>query len=153
MTNQWQHNEWANFGDVSTEHGQTWILDATVDSEQDYAECVKIWGVSNAFGGPDNVYVIERGSIYMPLDDSEKVSCALGCSGFTPSLATWIDKALAFETYHGMDRDIYNGLEIVAVGKVTDQDGLDAMPHGWEIETQLHGNASIDKYLRDNFLT
>lgn len=152
MINQWQHNEWTNFGDMSPEHGQTWILDANADDTQDYAECVKIWCVDSALGGPDNVYIIERGSIYMPLDDADKLASALDVIDCAPSLATWVDKALAFDAYYGMDRDV-NGFDIVAVGKVTDEDGLDAMPHGWDVETTLHGNASIGKYLRDNYLT
>ena len=60
MDNQWQHNNWNNFGDISSEYGQTWILDATVDNTQDFAECVKIMPASE-FGGPDNVYIIEKG--------------------------------------------------------------------------------------------
>lgn len=150
MTYNYQHNSWINFGDSSPDYGQTWILDAFVDNTQDYAECVKVMSGVELFG-PSNIYIIERGSIYMPLDDADKVASALGVIGMTPSLATWIDKALAFDAYHGMDRDTWGGLEVVSIGKILDQNALESFPY--DIDAQLHGNASISKYLRDNYLT
>lgn len=142
-------NNWTNFGDVSPDHGQLWICDAYPDSTQDFAECVEIIGGSD-IGLADNQYRIQRGSIYMPLDDARKVASALGVIGKTSSLATWIDKALAFHAYHGADPD-YHGFEIVQHGKRLD----DWTASGTTCDAPdvvLHGNASLTKYLAQNWL-
>lgn len=146
----YQINDWTNFGDVSPEHGQVWIRDATVDSDQDFAECVEIIAGRDV-GLADNQYMIWRGSIYIPLHDSERMTAALECIGKTPSLATWIDKAMAFHAYAGMDQDTFGGFEIVQVGKRLD-DWTAAGTTCTEPDKVLHGNASIMKYLAREYL-
>ena len=141
----YQVNDWTNFGDVNVEHGQLWIKNAFSDSTEDFAECVRIFSASE-FGGPDNVYVIERGSIYIPLDDAEKVKSALDVIGKSLSCATWIDLALAFEAYHGIELDAWGGREVVSVGKPEDA------KESVDVDKVLRGNASIRKYLRENYL-
>lgn len=150
MSDAWEYNNWSNFGDMSPEHGQTWIKNTYPDSTQDFAECVEVISGSDV-GLADNQYLIQRGSIYMPLDDKDKVESALGVIDKTPSLATWIDKALAFHAYHGMDLDTFGGFEVVQVGKTLDDWTANGTTH--ESDTLLHGNASIEKYIRENYLT
>jgi len=146
----YQLNEWTNFGDVSPEHGQLWIKDATVDSDQDFAECVEVHAGRDV-GLAENQYMVRRGSIYMPIDDRKKVESALDVIGCTPSLATWIDKALAFHAYHGVDMDTFGGFEIVQVGKTIDDLNASGTTCD-DPDVILHGNASIGKYLADNAL-
>lgn len=143
--NNYELKDWTNFGDISPEHGQLWVKGAHVDNTEDFAEVVEIRCATD-FGGPDNVYIICGGSIYIPLDDETKMESALDCICVSPSQATWIDKMLGCEAYSGIDTD---SMQIVSVGKVTD---TDAMPHGWEVETQLHGNRSISKWLAKEYL-
>lgn len=139
------HNDWTNFGDVSPWHGQLWIRDAFVDSTDDFAEVIEIIGPGSFQGLADNQILIVRGSIYIPIDDKAKVANALDCIGKTHSLATWIDLALAFRAYHGIDPDIYCPQEVVQVGAIDTGEGLPA-------DVVLHGNASIKSYLKKEVL-
>ena len=137
-------DQYENFGDVSPEHGQTWIR----YGGNDYADCVTIISGSD-IGIADNQYMIEAGSIYLSPDnwDSALSCCDTGIYG-PPE---YHQVAYAFFAYMGMDRDIYGGFEIVQVG---------AKPDDWtargttceEPDTVLHGNASIEKYLSENYL-
>ena len=136
--------DWTNFGDVSPYHGQLWIKDARVDNDSDFAECVEIINASE-FGGADNVYMITRGSIYIP-DDKTKRKSALDCIDKTPSLATWIDLALAFHAYHGVEPDTWGGITNVQIGKAKEARNTIS------IDVVLHGNASIRRYIEKEFL-
>ena len=141
--------EWTNFGDLSPWHGQLWIKNAFVDSTEEFAECVQIIGSSELECLADNQLLIEVGSIYMPLHDSAKVKSALDVIGKTTSLADWIDFALAFHAYWGIERDCATVLQI---GKRLDTTcqciGADTM----DSDIVLHGNNKLQNYLAKTYL-
>jgi hypothetical protein len=141
-------NTWTNFGDVSPWHGQLWINNACVDNDSDFAEVVEIIGPSDLESLAYNQLLIIQGSIYMPLDDRDKVKSALDIVGKTPSLATWIDLALAFHAYHGIDQ--YQQ-EVVQIGSKLDLKGMWGFVE--ESDIVLHGNAKIENYLTNNQLS
>jgi len=136
------HNEWTNFGDISPWHGQLWVKNAHVDNTDDFAECIEIIG-PGYLGLSDNQLMIVHGSIYMPIDDPERVKSALDCTGDTPSMANWITLMLAFHAYYGIEPDAYFPQEIVQIGK--SEGGLTA-------DVILHGNAKIENYLKREVL-
>lgn len=137
-------DEFENFGDVSPEYGQTWIR----HGGDDYAECVEIWSGSD-IGLADNQYQIRKGSIYFdPRNWDAAMSC---CDTGIYGPPTYADIAYAFNAYCGMEMDSWGGFEIVQIGKNPD----DWTARGTtcdEPDTVLHGNASIEKYLTENYL-
>ena len=133
-----------NFGDVSPSYGQTWIRYGGAD----YAECVTIIAGSDV-GLADNQYMIERGSIYFsPVNWDSALSC---CDSGIYGPPTYAEVAYAFNACQGMDRDTFGGFAIVQIGKKPD----DWTARGTTCDTPdivLHGNASIKKYLKENYL-
>lgn len=144
MTTNYDYGTWTNFGDISPYHGQLWINNATVDNDSDYAECVEIINCRE-HDGPENCYRITCGTIYIP-DDKTKRESALGVIGETPSLATWIDLALAFHAHAGVEADTYGGITIVQFGKT--QDSRETV----DPDLVLHGNCKVSKYIRNEYL-
>ena len=141
--------EWTNFGDVSPWHGQIWIKNAFADSTEDFAECVQTIGSMEIECLADNQLLIEVGSIYMPLHDSAKVKSALDVIGKTPSLATWIDLALAFHAYSGIEVDYQH---VIQIGKELDTTCQRIGADTTDSDIVLHGNAKIKNYLSTNYL-
>ena len=148
----YQVGEWTNFGDVSPWHGQLWIKNAFVDSTEDFAECVQTIGPGVLECLADNQLLIEVGSIYMPLHDKAKVKSALDVIGKTPSLATWIDLALAFHAYWGMERDSWNGATVLQIGTELDTTCLRSGVDPMESDIVLHGNNKLQNYLAKTYL-
>lgn len=138
--------DYVNFGDVSVNHGQVWIKD---DGDDDFARVVTIHSGSDV-GLADNQYMIECGSIYF--DPNNWISALSGCgqeSRIGPP--EFLEIAYGFYCYRGFDRDTFGGFEIVQIGKTLD----DWTARGTSCDDPdkiLHGNASIDKYLREEFL-
>jgi hypothetical protein len=139
---------WINFGDVSPWHGQLWINNAHPDNDDDFAEVVQIIGPSDLESLAYNQLMIVQGSIYIPLHDKERVRQALDCIGVDYDDATWIDIALAFDAYHGVDQ---NSIEIVQIGKTADKqrEYVETM----QPDTVLAHNAKIENYLSRNQLS
>ena len=132
------NNQWVNMGDVSPEHGQLWIK----YGGEDYAECVEVL-TDNVLNLGSNQYMINRGTIYF---NSSTWNNAMQCfdSGiYGPP--EYLEVAYMFNAYSGMELDSYDGSEIIQVGK--DSDCEDSNP-----DIVLHGNTSISKYIKDNFL-
>jgi hypothetical protein len=147
----YQIGEWTNFGDISPWHGQLWIKNAFVDNTDDFAEVVEIIGPYDLESLAYNQLMIIQGSIYIPLHDEAKVESALDVIGKTPSLATWIDLALAFHAYAGVEYDFE---EVVQVGANLDLKRRQELYNGSanEADIILHGNTKIENYLRKNQL-
>jgi hypothetical protein len=136
--------QWNYCGDINIEHGGYFWRE---DGADDYVLCVRVTPCSDA-GGPDNMFWIEHGSIYLP-DDAEKRKRALDCCGWIDDAATTTRAQLvdAFLAYYGSDTDAQT---VVRVGPK--QDGR----REWNDETQpdkvLRSNASLENYVRNNFL-
>lgn len=135
---------WTNYGDVSPQHGQTWIR----RGGDDYADCVTILSGSD-IGLADNQYMIERGSIYFSPDNwNSALDC---CDSGIYGPPEYLDVAYAFQAYQGIERDTFDGFAIVQVGKTLD-DWTARGASCEEPDCVLHGNASISRYLENNYL-
>jgi hypothetical protein len=118
------------------------------DGADDYVLAVRVTPCSAA-GGPDNLFYVEEGSIYL---DAAKAADVLSVIGMTPveaSRADWVYAALA---YAGIERD---GEAVVRIGK--DERASDPWRYsdsGWNPEPTviLRGNASLRRYIERDWL-
>lgn len=139
-------HKWNYNGDINLRYGGFWWKE---DDADDYVLAVRVTPCSDA-GGPDNLYHIEQGSIYMPIDAAKRHSALQAC-GYekeeTPSRSMLVD---AFIAYHGIERDAFNGETVIQIGKHKE----DTKREGWSPEPDviLRGNASLERYIRENFL-
>lgn len=135
--------DFKNFGDISPEHVQTWIR----YGDADYAEVVEIMSGRDV-GLADNQYEIRTGSIYF---SPTHWNYALGICDVRIGPPEYWEVASSFNCYHGFDED-YNSQTVVQIGKKID----DLTLHGTRREDPdivLHGNSSISKYLKENYLS
>lgn len=139
-------HRWRYNGDINLQYGGFWWKE---DGAEDYVLAVRVTPCSDA-GGPDNLYCIEQGSIYMPTDPAKRHS-ALQVCGYEneekPSRDMLVD---AFIAYGGIEHSAMNGETVVQIGKRKDTCGNG----GWSPEPDviLRGNASLERYVRANFL-
>lgn len=124
------------------------------DGGPDYVSTVRITPCSDA-GGPDNLFEVEAGSIFLPQDNDTRWK-ALDSIGWGPQrdfigpyeLGRLVD---AFLGYYGTERDVY-APRIVRIGGPdkfwTDHRG------GWnpDPDTILPGNAQLENYVHREFL-
>lgn len=137
-----KHN-WQNYGDASPDHRQIWI---SGDSRDDYASCVEMLSGQDV-SLAENQYRIESGSIYLGGDWSGPMSC---CGWDKIGPPEFLEIAEMVNAYQGFDPDVF-GFDIVQIG---------AKPNDWNASgstcadpTVLHGNTSIERYLRDAWLS
>jgi hypothetical protein len=137
--------KWNYNGDINLVHGGYFWRE---DGSDDYILCVRVQPCSDA-GGPDNLFWIERGAVYMP-DDPDKRRQALQVCGWEkeekPCREMLVD---AFLSYGNFDRDSMNGTTVIRFGP--------AQPASREFGTIepnviLRANASLKKYIKNNFL-
>lgn len=133
-----------NFGDISPDHGQTWIA----FGGDDYAVCVEIISGSD-ISLADNQYLIKRGSIYFSPHNWNAALEAVGFDIIGPP--EYLEIAYAFNVYHGYDRDHWGGFEIVQIGKIVN-DWCASGTACAEPDKVLHGNTSISRYLESEWL-
>ena len=141
--------EWIYRGDVNIECGGMFVLD---EGDDDSVQVVEVTPCSDA-GGPDNLFWIEKGSVYMPLDEKRREQ-ALNSIG-------WFDEGNddpahkreclidGFKAYHGIDADTR---VVVQVGKRDpfydyDRGGF-SMP---EVDYQLRANAKLVNFVKREF--
>lgn len=154
---------WHYFGDVRlTEGGFYW----REDGADDYVCAVDVTPCSNA-GGPSNLFHIEAGSIFLPVNDPDRLNAALDCCGWqltesgnllagdgaeilhgTPTWRAFV--VAACKAYHGIDRDTWNGSTVVQIGR---DEGC-FIREGWSPNPDviLRGNAKLANYVRRQFL-
>lgn len=133
-----------NFGDISPDHGQTWIA----PGGDDYADCVEIISGSD-ISLADNQYMIQSGSIHFSPSNWNAALKTVGFDVIGPP--EYLEIAYAFNTYQGYDRDLWHGFEIVQIGKIAD-DWCASGTTCDDPDKVLHGNASICKYLESEWL-
>ena len=137
------YHNWKNFGDMSPQHGQTWI---SGDSSDDFADVVSVLCGSDV-GLAENQYRLERGSIYLGGDWES----AMDCVGFdTIGPPEFLEIAYMVNAYRGYDRDHCGGFDIVQIGKTLDD--FTASGTTCDDATILHGNTSIAKYIEREWL-
>lgn len=154
-------HRWHYSGDMNlTEGGFYW----REDDADDYVLAVDVTPCSDA-GGPSNLFHIESGSVYLPIDDPKRLRAALSVLGYDlldngdigvdggvieKGSPTWrwfvVD---ACRAYHGLDRDTFNGVTVVQIGR-----DEEAHPGGWSPnpDVVLRGNAKLENYVRREFL-
>ncbi len=141
-------NQYENFGDCSADHGQVWIKN---DGGDDFAPVVEIMSGAD-IGLADNQYMIQRGSIYFSPDNWDMILGHLDWrSRDRIGPPEFLEIAYGFYSYQGFDRDTFGGFEIVQVGRVLD----DWTARGTTCDNPdviLHGNASIEKYIAENYI-
>lgn len=138
-------HKWNFNGDVNLEYGGFFWRE---DGADDYVCAVCVTPCVNG-GGPDNLFHIEQGSLYMPADPAKRKS-ALSTCGYenepNPSRSMLVD---AFMAYGGIERATFNGEQVVQIGKKQELER-----EGWNPEPDhvLRGNASLEKFVKANFL-
>lgn len=133
--------KWNYSGDVNLEYGGFFWKE---DGQEDYVLAVRVTPCSDA-GGPDNLFCIEIGSIYLPNDERRKA--ALACIGSGDNDApTRAELAYAFLAYCGMDID---ETWVVRIGRAEECSAA-----GWNPEPDivLRGNARLDRFVKREFL-
>ena len=135
MQKRWKYN-----GDMNLEHGGFFYQESGF---ADHVYCVDVIPASD-MGGPDNVFIIEKGSIYIA-DDKEKQARALDCIGKKPEEASRFDLIYAMKAYAGIERDLS---ETIRIGKA---DPYGPEWHG-EIDSEYRGNRKIENIIREQWL-
>jgi len=134
--------KWKYSGDVDLEHGGFYWLD---EGDEDFVTAVDVIPCSDA-GGPDNLFYIESGTIYLPTD-RDKQESILSVIGMTPEDASRDDFIYAAKAYAGLERD---SEEVIQIGKAEEP----YRSGGWnpEPDTVLRGNARLIRYVERNYL-
>lgn len=158
-------HRWNYSGDMNlTEGGFYW----REDDADDYVLAVDVTPCADA-GGPSNLFHIESGSIFLPVDDLVRLRDALSCCGWDVDDAgnivgngadaarkgsrEWRWRVVeACKAYHGLDRGVWGGCTVVQIGPAEE----DAWTRGggWspEPDVVLRGNAKLENYVRREFL-
>lgn len=149
MTKRWKYS-----GDMDLEYGGLFWRAGLHD---DYVDAVRVTPCSDA-GGPDNLFYIETGSIYMPRDKAAVALDTCGyrigyvdpkhirvmdCTGAIMSKAN--SRALlvdAFAAYHGIERDYET---VVQIGPAEERNC-----NGWSPDPDhvLRSNAKLANFVR-----
>lgn len=135
-------NGWQYIGDIDLRHGGYYWRE---DGEDDYVLAVRVTPCSDA-GGPDNLFQIESGSIYIGTD-ATRIASALDIIGATPDTATRAQIVDAMLAYRGIETDSET---IVQIGKRD----TDASANGWnpDADVILRGNAKLRRYVEREYL-
>lgn len=137
---------WTYNGDASLRQGGYFWRDADAD---DYVEIVEVNACSDA-GGPDNLWQVERGSVYLS-DDNDKRWQGLDIVGADRAfIGPYELGELVFgmKAYWGMEADPY-GVRVVRIGAKDDSDR-----NGWNPDPDkiLPANAHLRNYVFKEFL-
>lgn len=131
--------KWNYNGDVDLkEGGYFWRMDSPTD---DFATAVEVTPES-VIDGPNNVFMIETGSIYF---NPETRKSALDCCGYEDNDELTIDMLVdAYKSYAGIECD---GRDVIQIGP---QDVFNDVSD-WNPE-QIRGNWKLKNYVKRNYL-
>lgn len=107
-------SDWNYRGDIDLRHGGYYWKR---EGDEDSADIVEIIPADN-MGGPDNLFLIRRGSVYLP-NDKERRTSALDVIGVDLADATSADLVDAFMAYYGAECDCE---EWLAIGRIDPRD-------------------------------
>jgi hypothetical protein len=133
---------WHYSGDINIEHGGLFWRE---DGAEDYVLAVQVTPCSDA-GGPDNMFWVEAGSIYLP-SDPERRKSALDCIGADSANPTRWELVEACHAYNGLEED---ERRVVQIGRTANRacSGFgDLAP-----DNVLRANASLERFVRREFL-
>lgn len=136
-------SDWNYCGDVNLRHGGYYWKR---DGGDDYADIVEIIAADN-MGGPDNLFLIRRGTVYLP-NDQERRKEALECIGVDLADATSATLVDAFMAYHGADCE--PGEEWLAIGRIDPRDDWRGFSMPDDIKT-VSEKTSLRGYVRANY--
>ena len=143
MTRIWHYN-----GDINLEHGGFYWQEPDDTGTADHVYVVDVTPCSDA-GGPDNLFYIEKGSIYIGTD-SERIKSALACAcgDETPETVSRGELVYALKAYGGIETDWSGAIQI---GKAEEPTGRGGgwSPEPWRI---LRGNTKLHKFVEREFL-
>lgn len=133
--------KWNYNGDMHLECGGFYWKE---DGADDYVLAVEVTPCSDA-GGPDNLFLITTGTIYI---SERNLDSALDTIGMTRAEASREDIVYAMRAYHGLDD---RNETVIRLGK--DESDY-ARPGGWNPEPDyvLRRNTNLRKYVERNFL-
>ncbi len=163
-------NKWNYSGDGNLEHGGFyWRQDNAKDN---WAYCVEVVG-SSAFGGPDNIYLVQDGIIYIPDDDKGLQDCLdvcgyklveymrqdrAGVQSIVKKIHDGAGGVFPLDSEHGKDLLIdavkaSKGVEtdkhdVVQVGQLAP----DADDYAFEPTVIIHGNNDLRNYIERTYL-
>lgn len=123
--------KWNYVGDVNLREGGYYWRE---DDADDYVLAVEVTPCSAA-GGPDNLFWINEGSVYIT---PERAALALESCDINPDDATRADVVDSIIGYYGIERDAETTLRI---GKPEDD------PDKWQFDS---ANFAVDVVLRSN---
>lgn len=132
--------KWQYSGDMNLECGGFYWLD---EGDEDFVTAVEVVPCSDA-GGPDNLFLIESGTIFLDKSKSESI---LSVIGMKPEEASRNDFIYAAKAYYGIESE---WSEVVQIGKAQEP----YRPGGWNPEPDefLRGNARLIRYVERHFL-
>lgn len=90
------------------QHGDLWLDLAEFEKWKDFVPCVKITELDSAIGF-EGAYLIERGSIYIPADETKRKAALETCGWENEKEITPIMLIEAFDAYWGIERDSWHG--------------------------------------------
>ena len=136
--------KWNYNGDMGLGYGGFYWRE---DGADDYVLAVRVTPCSDA-GGPDNLFHIESGSIYIGTDP-KRLASALDCIGQTPDDSTREDVVYALMAYGGIDSEIET---VIRIGK--DDSDYMRRASGWnpEPDTVLRKGTDLRRYVERSFL-
>jgi len=134
--------KWHYNGDVNLREGGFYWRE---DGADDYVLAVRITPCSDA-GGPDNLFYIEDGNIFIG-EDEKRIAAALECCGIDRDAATRWQIVDSMMLYAGLDDSTPT---VVRIGR---EDG-DASANSWNPapDVILRGNAKLRRYVEREFL-
>ncbi len=137
--------KWQYTGDMSLEYGGFYWKD---EGDPESVEALKVTPCSDA-GGPDNLFHVESGTVYM---NPERLESALDVIGLTPETASRNDVIYAFQAYSGLDRDAYGGERVIRIGP--DESDYMRRSGGWNPEPDviLRAGTDLRKWIERNWL-
>lgn len=152
--------KWEYTGDVNIEHGGFFYLD---EGDDDFIHVVNVTPASDG-GGPENVFLVEFGSVYMPTNLARMRSAAsvcgyeiaddralIDCTGATFAYQSpeWrINMLYAWKAYHGIDGP---DSRIIRVGKPDKHAQPGSFLAEMEPDFILRSNANLKKFIQNEF--
>ncbi len=137
-------HRWNYNGDVNLREGGFFWRE---DDSDNYVLAVRVTPCRDA-GGPCNLFDIESGSIYLPLEPAKRKS-ALDVCGYDLETATRSQFVDAFMAYHGIDGGDETVIRIGPPDPFFNDRGGAWNP---KPDTILRANRSLERYVHDNFL-
>ena len=133
--------KWHYNGDINLEQGgYFWRM---INPDDDFAEIVDVIPES-AMGGPENVFIIERGSVYFnPETRKEALKCCGYADDETLTIGMLVD---AYKAYSGVEGD-YS--VVIQIGK---DDPYRSRDSNFSDIDVIRGNWKLNNYVKREFL-